>query len=56
MFDIVEFFWRELGENKRHRKNTVGRWFSVKLVWAGSLTLNHLGTSSIVLNHSGEVV
>lgn len=56
MFDIVGFFFTAGRELKRHKKNTVGRWFNVKLVWAGSLILNYLEVVSIVLNHSGEIV
>jgi len=33
-----------------------GIWFNIKLSRAGSLTLNHFGGDSLILNHSGEIV
>ena len=56
MFDIVVFFFTAGWELKRHKKNTGRRWFNVKLVCTGSLTLNYLEVVSIVLNHSNEIV
>jgi hypothetical protein len=33
-----------------------GEWFNIKPSRAGSLTLNHFEKSSLILNHSGEIV
>jgi len=33
-----------------------GEWFNIKPSRAGSLILNHFEKSSLILNHSGEIV